>query len=75
MSSLSEIQKVQRVPLNGDKYSEREIQIQIGYSRHAVYNAAAMYQNGGSYSEGKKNGRPRKKLSMIVLWNPWFHGL
>ena len=57
---LSEVQQAQIEALHKEGYSERLISEKMKCSKSAVYNAVAKFQNTGSYSTGKKSGRPRK---------------
>ena len=56
--SLSEIQRAQIVALHGQNLSERQISAQMGCSKTAVHQAIAKYQQGGSYADKKRTGRP-----------------
>ena len=55
---LSEVQRAQIVALHKEGYSERLISEKMKYSKSAVHNAVVKFQNTGSYSTGKKSGRP-----------------
>ena len=57
---LSEVQRAQIVALLKDGYSEQLISEKMRCSNSAVHNAVVKFQNTGSYSAGKKSGRPRK---------------
>ena len=57
--SLTEVQRAQIVVLHGQNLSERQISAQMGYSKTAVHQAIAKYQQNGSYTDKKRTGRPR----------------
>ena len=57
---LSEVERAQIVTLHKEGYSERLISKKIKRSKCAVHNAIIKFRNTGSYSIGKKSGRPRK---------------
>ena len=57
--SLSEVQRAQIVALHGQNLSERQISAQMGYSKTAVHQAVAKYQQDGSYTDKKRTGKPR----------------
>ena len=60
---LSEVQRAQIVALHKEGYSEQLISEKMKCSKSAVYNAVVKFQNTGSYSTGKKSGRPQKNTT------------
>ena len=74
---LSEVQRAQIVALDKEGYSEQSISEKIKCSMSTVQNAVVKFQNTGSYSTGKKSGRPPKTnprdghvIRRIAVWSP-----